>query len=295
MRTVTIALSDHETAELEGFAFELDADVENIICTSDYLISNPEAYINQLIRQLARINPDAVIFPELPEFSGIAPFIAHKLSMDCVTSVSKILKNGSSLSLLRSVISGKATSERALRLPSVITIMPGCFKKPDGNIATLKQRCELAISEPSKRRIKNLGIFQEEASPKNSAITQAKILVSAGRGIGSPENLKVLDELAGLFSSSAIAGSRSVIDAGWLPYSSQVGLTGKTVEPDLYIACGISGSPQHIAGMKGSRLIAAINIDPDAAIFNHSHICIVEDLFDFIPQLIDEIKKLKKK
>jgi electron transfer flavoprotein alpha subunit len=117
------------------------------------------------------------------------------------------------------------------------------------------------------------------------------VLVAAGRGIKKQENLELIRKLAGLFNHSAVAGSRAVIDSGWLPYSAQVGLTGKTVTPKAYIACGISGSPQHIAGMKNSQLIIAINKDANAAIFNYAHYCIVEDLQEFLPVLIEALNR----
>ena len=116
------------------------------------------------------------------------------------------------------------------------------------------------------------------------------MIVSAGRGIGRQDNLHLLEELAKVFPRSALGSSKAVCDLGWLPYKHQVGVTGQTVAPGLYLACGISGAPQHIAGMGGSKMIVAINIDPDASIFNVSHYCVVEDLETFIPVLLKVLK-----
>jgi electron transfer flavoprotein alpha subunit len=132
---------------------------------------------------------------------------------------------------------------------------------------------------------------RSQAAAEDAPITEAEVIVSAGRGIRKKENLELIERLAGLFSRSAVGGSRSVCDLGWLEYSRQVGITGKTVAPKLYIACGISGASQHIAGMKDSQLIIAINSDPGAAIFSIADYGIVEDLTTFIPLVIEESGK----
>jgi electron transfer flavoprotein alpha subunit len=184
--------------------------------------------------------------------------------------------------------------------PVVVTVMPGFFMNISAapetiprmdSICHLEENC-LERSSSIKTKVKILGSYESESSDTGLPITQAEVIVAAGRGIGRPENLELIGELAECFIRSAVAGSRAVIDAGLLPHGRQVGLTGKTVAPRLYIACGISGSPQHIAGMKASALVAAINKDPNAAIFSHSHYCIVEDLEKFIPVLIDELKSV---
>jgi electron transfer flavoprotein alpha subunit len=113
------------------------------------------------------------------------------------------------------------------------------------------------------------------------------VVVAAGKGIGREENLALIRRLAAIFPKGAVGASRLVCDAGWLPYPHQVGVTGKTVAPKLYLACGISGTIQHVTGMRGSRCIVAINTDPRAAIFQVAHYGIVEDLTTFIPLLLD--------
>jgi electron transfer flavoprotein alpha subunit len=182
------------------------------------------------------------------------------------------------------------------KFPAVMTVLPGAFEKSEVscslNISVTRLSPSLLteeIKQPGK--IRNMGTIESETHQSGLSITEAEALVAAGRGIGKPENLELIRSLAGHFRRSTFAGSRAIVDAGWLPYSAQVGLTGKTVMPKLYIACGISGSPQHIAGMKNSHLIIAINKDPNAAIFNYSHYCIVENLLEFIPVLIEELEK----
>jgi electron transfer flavoprotein alpha subunit len=154
-------------------------------------------------------------------------------------------------------------------------------QKPDksvsGSVTVRSFKCE-------SLKTRSRGIKQAEADM--TGITEAGVVVSAGQGLGDKENVDLMYQLAALFTKSAVAGSRIVCDLGWLEYKCQVGVTGATVSPQLYIACGISGAVQHVMGMQGSEFIVAINKDPSAAIFQTADVCIVEDLTVFIPEFI---------
>jgi electron transfer flavoprotein alpha subunit len=171
---------------------------------------------------------------------------------------------------------------------TIVTVQPGSFKagEPDGIEAGSIESRTVSFS-PHRSRTRGTKC----ADIGHSGLEEAEAIVAAGRGIGNEESVHLIERLASLLPRSAIAGSRPVCDAGWLEYKQQVGMTGATVSPNLYIACGISGSVQHLCGMRGAEFIVAINKDPNAAIFNESDVCVVEDLATFLPTLIDRLER----
>ncbi|MFH1537363.1 MAG: electron transfer flavoprotein subunit alpha/FixB family protein [bacterium] len=240
---------------------------------------NSGVYKSVLEELAAELSPSYICIAHSSQGADFAPGLAVRLKAACITGVSEIHKDENGVCFSRAVYNGKFNVKIHPETDTtVLTVQPGAFKfeKPPnplpGNIETK------TISKKPKR-IKNIEIKTGDVD--TSRLTDAKVIVAAGKGIGKKGKLKLIGRFAGLFPGSAVAGSRPLVDMGWMEHSHQVGLTGATVAPELYIACGISGSSQHVAGMKGSGFIVAINSDPNAAIFNVADVCIVEDVLDF--------------
>jgi electron transfer flavoprotein alpha subunit len=226
-----------------------------------------------------------VCIPATTQGSDFAPGLAVRLSASCVTGVERVFLGEGNVCFARSLYNGKIVAEVSRKAATtVITVQPGSFK-PFTPENPEPGAIDWRTAEYQPGRSKSLEVRSERGS--DSALAEASVIVSAGRGIGKQENLDLVKKVASMFPKAAVAGSRPVCDAGWLEYRLQVGLTGASVSPDLYVACGISGAQQHLSGMRSSKFIVAINTDPEAAIFNLADICIVEDLEGFLPALID--------
>jgi len=252
---------------------------------------NGEIYKSVLADLLRELKAAYVCTAHSSQGMDFAPALAVELNAACITGVEDILEVENRTCFARSIFGAKAVAHvRPEKDLSILTIQPGMFRpqKPDkpvsGSVTNRSFRCETL-------KTRSRGIKEAEADM--TGITEAGVIVSAGQGLGDKKNLDLIYQLAALFAKSAVAGSRIVCDLGWLEYRCQVGVTGATVSPQLYIACGISGAVQHVMGMRNSEYIVAINKDPAAAIFQVADICIVEDLTTFIPALIEVYEKTK--
>lgn len=238
-----------------------------------------------------QIKPDIIIIAHTSTGYDYAPRLAALLDGCCITSVCGIDISGDSLTYRRSGFHGKLDLlYKAGKPPLVITVLPGAFPPHD-------QQAEPGVTSLIDADIKleltsNVQFTIPEQS--NTELEHAEVIISAGKGIGKADNLELIRAMASCFNRSAIAGSRVACDNGWIEYNAQVGLTGKRVGPLLYVACGISGSAQHIVGMKDSKTVVSINRDPEAAIFRHSDICIAEELERFLPAFIHEAEKRRE-
>lgn len=249
-------------------------------------VYNAEAYIEALSRIVRERKPAFVLVPHTATGFDFAPRLAVAIQGSCSTAVTGF-RQGPPVSFLRSICNGKIQTEVAPvpETVSVLTVMPGAAKPAAAGNKGSVELWHIELGEPKTR---NLGYIEAKAGALDLA--RAEVIVAAGRGIGGQEQLELVRRLAECFDKGALAGSRPVIDAGWLPLERQVGQTGQTVHPKLYIACGISGAIQHLAGMSGSELIVAINIDREANIFNIAHLGVVQDLHQFLPVLIQKIR-----
>jgi len=231
-------------------------------------------------------NADILVLGNTSLGKDLAPHIAAKLNAGiAMDSVALEVENNEIIST-RPVYAGKALIDVKINSGiKVFTIRPNVFNagEPSENEA-----------EVTVKNIDSLNITDKAVEVKKSEgkldVAEASIIVSGGRGMKEAGNFKMIEELADLLGA-AVGASRAVVDAGWRPHSEQVGQTGKTVSPNLYIAVGISGAIQHLAGMRSSKYIVAINKDPDAPIFQVADYGITGDLFEVVPALIEELKK----
>jgi electron transfer flavoprotein alpha subunit len=245
---------------------------------------NGELYVQVLTQFLADMHPAFVCIAHTSQGQDYAPALAVKLGAACITGVSDLVDHTGKIAFARPIYGGKVNVHLQPTAPTaVITVQPGCHKT-EGKPEDAKGKVTVLTPSAQTRLSRSLGI--KPAATDRAGIGEANVIVAAGRGIGEKENLDLIHRLAALFTKSAVAGSRIVCDMGWLGYPCQVGVTGKTVAPRLYIACGISGAMQHVMGMQSSEFIVAINKDPSAAIFQTADICVVEDLTAFIPAFI---------
>jgi electron transfer flavoprotein alpha subunit len=249
-----------------------------------------EGYTTVLARLIQKAEPAVVLLGATPQGKDLAPRVAARLGLglasDCTAFeaaadgrliISRPLYGGRAIA----TVIDKTTPQMASVRPNVM--MP---LEPDTSRTALVE--ELGV-ETGDIRAKVIDLI--ESSRQQVGLAEAEIIVSGGRGLKGPENFCLLEELADVLGA-AVGASRAAVDADWIDHSHQVGQTGKTVTPNLYIACGISGAVQHLAGMKTARYIVAINKDPDAPIFRVADYSIVGDLFEVVPILTEELKKV---
>jgi len=211
------------------------------------------------------------------------------LAQDCIAAE---IVGDNQLECVRPIYAGKAyTKVKLLMTPAIATLRPNVFQVGAGDTA---RNAETVSFSPDLNAGKIRASVKETKISEGQKVelTEANIIVSGGRGMKGPENFTIVQELADVLGG-ATGASRSAVDAGWIDHQHQVGQTGKTVSPSLYIACGISGAIQHLAGMSSSKFIVAINKDPEAPIFNVADYGIVGDLFEVVPALTQAIKNHK--
>jgi electron transfer flavoprotein alpha subunit len=270
---------------------------------------NAEAWTATLAPILAHLQPRFICISHTANGADFAPGLAIRLGAACITAVEAFEIDAEGPVFRRSIHRGKLQMDIVPEAEiTVLTLLPGAFDRgamiapadgpPDDALAVARKSAPAeaagevitAPDIPLKTRI--MGLMP---APSDTAeLAAAEVVIAAGRGIGNAENIALLRALASLFSRSALGASRAVCDAGWLPYRCQVGQTGQTVSPRLYMACGISGAVQHLAGMRGAACVVAVNRDPQAAIFRVADVAIVEELVSFLPLLIDACRQRRQ-
>jgi len=254
----------------------------------DLALYSAEGYAAAVVAAAEKAQPTAIFFAGTAMGRDLAPRAAARLGVGGLADVTGLTLEGDAFVARRPVYSGKAfaTADTAGKRPQVISLRPNVFAAEErGGSAEV---VALTGLEPTIRAKVTEVIA---AGGGELDVAEADIVVSGGRGIKGPENFALIRELANSLGA-AVGASRAVVDAGWIDHSHQVGQTGKVVSPTLYVACGISGAIQHLAGMNSSKCIVAINKDPDAPIFKVADYGVVGDLFQVVPPMVEEIKKL---
>ncbi|MFZ0786918.1 MAG: electron transfer flavoprotein subunit alpha/FixB family protein [Candidatus Acidiferrales bacterium] len=275
--------------ELAGY--QLD---EVLLIEHDLLAAyTPDGFSLALRQVVEAAKPDLVLFPHTYQVRDFAPKLAASMRKGMIGDCIAYRYENSKLIFVRQMFQGRTAADVVFtgEAPWVASFQAGAFRadlaaKHAGGKAPVK-----AVSVDLKAeqiRTKPLELFREAKQAVD--LTQAPILVSVGRGIKAPENIQMAEKLAKLMGGE-ISASRPICDEGWLPMDRQIGSSGQTVAPKLYLALGISGAIQHVVGMKGSRTIAAINKDANAPIFEVADYGIVADLFEVVPAMIEELEK----
>jgi electron transfer flavoprotein alpha subunit len=251
-----------------------------------------DGYIQALSALIARETPAIVLLPHTYQTRDFAPALAARLDRPIVTDVTSIKRDGERFVYVRPMFQGKLTADVAASgpPPHLATIQVGAFRADSaarGEAAAPVEKVDASVDAAAIRQQPEPP-FQEARQAVD--LSQAERIVAVGRGIKGQEHLEIARQLAGALGAE-VAASRPICDAGWLPMDRQIGSSGQTVAPKLYVALGISGAIQHLVGMKGSRTIVAINKDPEAPIFEVADYGIVGDLFEIVPALIAELTK----
>ena len=248
-----------------------------------------EAYGKLFIDAVNAVKPNIILIGATAQGKDLAPRIAAKLGAGLASDCTKVKIEGDKLKVTRPVYAGKALTdvEFSGSGPQIATVRPNALsvgEAQSGSAAVTALPLDLGAT---KSTVKDL----VKSATAKLDVTEANIVVSGGRSLKSAENFALLEKLAAVLPNCAVGASRAAVDAGYRPHGDQVGQTGKVVSPTLYIACGISGAIQHLAGMRTSKVIVAINKDPEAPIFQVADYGIVGDLFEVVPLLTEEFKK----
>jgi electron transfer flavoprotein alpha subunit len=288
--TVTAAVFGPKAEALAKEAIALGADGAFICEDASLAEFRPEPTIALLAKIARELGADVILFGASTRGREVTGALAVELNAAAIADVTALELKDGSLVATRPVYAGKLLSTVVpVRKPAIITTRSRAFPKPTADASRSGSVTTTTAVLSEDAIVSKAADFVVEGEGEVS-LGDARIIVSGGRGVGGPDGFKPVAELARTLGG-ALGASRAAVDAGWIPYAHQVGQTGRTVSPDLYIACGISGAIQHQAGMRTAKLIVAINTDPEAPIFKLARYGVVGDLFKIVPALSNEFKK----
>ena len=267
---------------------EYGADKVYVVDNSVLANYTTDGYTNVLAALAGKYEPAAILLGCTTNGRDLAAQVAQRLNTGLMSDCIDLELADGQLVLTRPVYAGKALVKACCpdARPAMATIRPNIF-----SIEPVAKTAEVITEDVDPGNIRQVVKEVIKQASTRPELTEANVIVSGGRGMKAPENFKTLEELADVLGA-AVGASRAAVDAGWVGHSFQVGQTGKTVTPTLYIACGISGAIQHLAGMSSSKCIVAVNKDPEANIFKVADYGIVGDLFEAVPVLKEELAKI---
>jgi electron transfer flavoprotein alpha subunit len=280
---------------VEGLAAEVKGygvDTVYVVDGAAFNHYNPIAYAAAVEQAIKTFDAKAVIGVASPMGRDVFPRLAARFMSGCLTDLTQVEASGGGITGVKPMFAGKVLAKVALENAPVqfVTVRPNVFpaeNKGAGNATVQK----LSVTPPDGR-IKTLEV--RKGKSEKADLTEAPVIVSGGRAMGSADAFKILHELGEVIGAT-VGASRAAVDSGYASHDMQVGQTGKTVNPNLYIAAGISGSIQHMAGMRTSKVVVAINTDPEAPIYKIANYGIVGDLFKVVPLMTAQFKKLLDK
>ena len=293
--TVAAALLGSDVDGASGDAVSLGADTVYVVQDPLLETAQPDAFLAALECLCKEVEPAVVLIGKTRLGGEVGPRLGFRLGVgvaqDCL-EVEVSPETGRVLAT-RSVYGGNAMAKLTFpdTDPQIVIVRPKVFEPPDPDASRTGEVVAIAVDlDPSVVRSQVIETVRSES--EGVRLEDASIVVSGGRGMGGPENFAIIEELARLLGG-AVGASRAVCDAGWLDHSHQVGLTGKTITPDLYITVGISGASQHMAGCSSSKHIVAINRDGDTNIFKAAHFGVVDDWQSVLPAFVETVRELR--
>jgi electron transfer flavoprotein alpha subunit len=267
------------------------ADVVTVVEHPQLEHYNPEVLAATAVARLQAGSYRAAFFAASAQGRDLAPRVAARLGMSLASDVIDFELRDDAVIARHPGYTGKViVTVRLAGTPALLSLRPGAVTAVEQAGAARVERAEPAM-DPASARVTVTETSQESGAKLD--LGEAPVIVSGGRGLRAAENFKLVEELAAAFGNAAVGATRAVTDDGWRPATDQIGQTGRLVSPDLYVALGISGAIQHLAGMRTAKTIVAINKDKDAPIFKIADYGIVGDLFEVVPRLTEEVRKAK--